>query len=164
VIKPESLRQHLAAAIPELATHPDRMLVFIENGTLHCTGSGSLSFEYRYSLNLVLIEYGGHPDSVMIPLLAWLSRHQPELLENPQRRPELRFEVEVLANDRVDLSITLPLTERVGVVSHPEGGYTATHFPEPEREGYLYAETWQLFLREQLLAEWGGTQPPSLPS
>lgn len=164
MIKPESLREHLTAAIPELATHPDRMLVFIENGTLHCTGTGSLSFEYRYSLNLVLIEFGGDPDSVMIPLLAWLSRHQPELLENPQRRPDVRFEVEVLANDRVDLSITLPLSEGVGVVSHPEGGYTATHFPEPEREGYLYAERWQLFLRDQLLAEWGGTQPPSRPA
>ncbi len=162
MIKPTSLRAHLTAALPELAAHPERLLVFIEEGTLACTGSGTLAFEYRYRLAAILTEYAGHPDTVMVPLLAWLAAHQPELLHNRDRQNEIRFEAEILANDRVDLQISLPLTERVGVTTATGGGYTCTHFPEPSAEGYLFAEQWQLFLRDQLLASWAGVPPPDI--
>ena len=53
----------------------------------------------------------------MVPLLVWVARHQSELLANPDLRERIAFDAELLANDKVDLEIKLPLTERVGV--HP---------------------------------------------
>ena len=43
--KPDSLRAHLLAAIPELKHNPDRLLIFIDNGKIRCTGAAGLSFE-----------------------------------------------------------------------------------------------------------------------
>ena len=42
------------------------------------------------------------------------------------------FDADILANDAVDLSIKLPLTERVVVTAKDGGGYDITHAPEPQ--------------------------------
>ena len=154
MLKPESLRKHLATAIPELARNPDQLLVFIDNGSLASTAADGLSFEYRYTLNLILTDYAGHPDTVMVPLLIWIGIHQNELLANPGNRSAIAFDADLLANDKVDLSIRLPLTERVGVHPRDGGGYNIEHYPEPQPEAYLTAENWQLYLQGQLLMEW----------
>lgn len=70
MIKPASLRAHLVAVLPDLARDADRLLVFIDAGSLVSTFQPALSFEYKYTLNLILTDYAGHPDSVMLPLLA----------------------------------------------------------------------------------------------
>ncbi|KEZ98900.1 tail protein, partial [Xanthomonas vasicola pv. vasculorum NCPPB 895] len=44
---------------------------------------------------------------------------------------EIAFEADILANDAVDLSIKLPLTERVVVTTKDGGGYDMAHAPEP---------------------------------
>jgi len=160
VIKPASLREHLTAAVPELGRDPDRLLVFIKEGSLVATYVTGLSFEYRYALHLIVTDFAGHPDTIMVPLLAWLSRHQPELLANPDLRERIAFDAELLANDKVDLELKLPLTERVGVHPRPGGGYNAEHYPEPTLEPGWPAEHWQLYVRGELVAEWGATPPP----
>ena len=43
--KPNSLRQHLAAAIPDLQRDPDRLLVFADEGNVVANATASLSFE-----------------------------------------------------------------------------------------------------------------------
>lgn len=154
MIKPDSLRAHLTAALPELRRDPDKLLVFIDRGSLVGTYAPGLSFEYRYTLNLILTDYAGLPDAVMVPLLVWLAAHQPELLANPSLREQITFEVDVLANDKVDLDIKLPLTERVGVHARVGGGYDVEHYPEPELEPYLAAAHWQLYVKDELVAEW----------
>lgn len=154
MIKPPSLREHLTAALPELRRDPEKLQVFIDAGQIIATGVPGLSFEYQYSLNIVLLDYAGHPDAVMVPLLAWLAVHQPELLHNPEQRQRIRFEADLLDGGRVDLSIEIPLTERVGVHPRPEGGHTVVHYPEPVPEGFAAGEHWQLYLRDDLLAEW----------
>ncbi|CAD0322577.1 phage tail protein [Xanthomonas hortorum] len=131
MIKPASLRAHLVAALPDLARDADRLLVFIDAGSLVSTFQPGLSFEYQYTLNLILTDYAGHPDSVMLPLLEWVQVNQSELLSNPARRGDIAFEADILANDAVDLSIKLPLTERVVVTAKDGGGYDMTHAPEP---------------------------------
>ncbi|MBB5882967.1 hypothetical protein GGR60_002882 [Xanthomonas arboricola] len=131
MIKPASLRAHLVAALPELARDADRLLVFIDAGSLVSTFQPGLSFEYQYTLNLILTDYAGHPDSVMLPLLEWVQTNQSELLSNPARRGEIAFEADILASDAVDLSIKLPLTERVVVTAKDGGGYDIAHAPEP---------------------------------
>lgn len=132
--KPDSLRAHLLAAVPDLARNPDRLLVFIDNGKVRCTAATSLSFEYEYSLQLILTDFAGHPDTVMLPILGWLRVNQSELLANLDKSKEgLKFEVDVLDGSKVDMSISLPLTERVVVTLNDQGKYDVSH---PADRGY----------------------------
>lgn len=131
--KPESLRAHLLAAIAELKHNPERLIIFIDNGKVRCTAAASLSFEYVYDLQIILTDYAGHPDAVMLPLLGWLRVNQSELLANLTKSAEgIKFEVDVLANDKVDMAITLPLTERVVVRRQENGTYDLSHPAEPQ--------------------------------
>ncbi len=153
--KPESLRAHLLAAIPELKRNPDRLLVFIDNGSLRSTAAPDLSFEYSYTLNLILTEFAGHPDAVAIPLFAWVLVNQRELMENQEKgRDAIKFEADILDNSKVDLSITLPLTERVIVKQQADGTLDVDHPEEPQLEPYYPAGHWQLYAKGMLLAEW----------
>lgn len=154
MMKPDHLRAHLAAALPQLRRDPDKLLVFIDRGHLVSTLVPALSFEYRYTLNLILTDFTGSPDGVMVPLLAWLSVYQPELLANPARREQIEFEVDVLDGSKVDLSITLPLTERVGVHPREGGGYDIQHYPEPPVEDGLQPGQWKVYLKDKLIATW----------
>jgi hypothetical protein len=153
--KPESLRAHLLAAIPELKRNPDRLLVFIDNGSLRSTAAPGLSFEYSYTLNLILTDFAGHPDAVAIPLFAWVLVNQRELMENQEKgRDAIKFEADILDNSKVDLSITLPLTERVIVKAQADGTLQVDHPEEPQLEPYYPAGHWQLYAKGMLLAEW----------
>lgn len=128
--KPTELRAWLAGKVPDLAKHPDKLRVFIEKGRL-ASRLSSLSFEYRYELQLLLTDFSDHPDTLMIPLLAWLSVNQPDLLQHPDRQASAaRFEAEILDNEKSDILVTLELSERV-VVTLADGVYTATHCDEP---------------------------------
>lgn len=160
--KPSALRAHLLVAVPELHKNPDRLLVFIDNGTIRSTAAPGLSFEYSYTLNIILTDYAGHPDAVAIPLLAWLLVNQPELLTNLEKgKTAIAFEADVLDNSKVDLSLKLPLTERVIVKKQDDGSLQVSHPNEPE----LFEETFTLDgLRletpsGEVIAQWGAPTP-----
>ncbi|KIH84217.1 phage tail protein [Pseudomonas batumici] len=141
--KPDSLRAHLLAAVPELRHSSDRLLIFIDNGKVRCTAAASLSFEYSFDLQVILTDFAGHPDSVMLPLLGWLSVHQSELLENLNKSAEgIQFEADILDNSKVDLSLTLPLTERVVVGKDADGNTTIHHPGEPQRVADFLDPAW----------------------
>ena len=137
--KPEHLRAHLLATVAEFKHNPDRLLIFIDNGKVRCTAAASLSFEYSFDLQIILTDFAGHPDSVMLPILGWLSVNQSELLENLDKvKNGIQFEADILDKDKVDLSVTLPLTERVIVGQDEHGNTTVKHAGEPLRvAGYL---------------------------
>ncbi|WP_455928903.1 phage tail protein [Pseudomonas fluorescens] len=137
--KPESLRAHLLATVADFKYDPDRLLIFIDNGKVRCTSAPSLSFEYSFDLQIILTEFAGHPDSVFLPILGWLSVNQPELLENLDKVMKgIQFEADILDKGKVDLSLTLPLTERVVVGRDDQGNVTVKHPGEPQRvAGYL---------------------------
>ncbi|WP_143494893.1 phage tail protein, partial [Pseudomonas sp. B6(2017)] len=112
----------------------DRLLIFIDNGKVRCTAAASLSFEYSYDLQVILTDFAGHPDSVMVPLLAWLRVNQSELLENLDKSAEgIKFEADLLDKSKVDMSLSLPLTERVVVRTEDMGTVTISHPGEPQR-------------------------------
>lgn len=159
MIKPASLREHLTAAIPELGRDPDRLLVFIKDGSLVATFAPGLSFEYRYTLTLIITDFAGHPDAVMVPLMVWIAQQQPELLANPALRERIAFDAELLANDKVDLELKLPLTERVGVHVREAGGYDVVHYPEPELEAALPGGRWDVYLQGEWIGGWDVLPP-----
>lgn len=132
--KPESLRAHLLTTVTELKHNPDRLLIFVDNGKVRCTAASSLSFEYSFDLQIILTDFAGHPDSVMLPILGWLSVNQSELLENLDRvKNGIQFEADILDKNKVDLSLKLSLTERVVVSKDDQGNTTVRHAGEPQR-------------------------------
>lgn len=137
--KPESLRAHLLSTVAELQHNPDLLLIFIDNGKVRCTAAATLSFEYSYDLQIIFTAFAGHPDSVMLPVLGWISINQPELLENYEKmQTGIQFEADILDKDKVDLGLTLRLTERVVVGTDAQGNTTVKHAGEPQRmAGYL---------------------------
>ncbi|PZP26679.1 phage tail protein [Pseudomonas kuykendallii] len=131
--KPNSLREHLLAAVAELKHSPDRLLIFIDTGSVRCTAVPGLSFEYSYTLQVILTDFAGHPDSVFIPVLEWLRRQQPELLTNLERgKDAITFEADILDGGKVDMALSLPLTERVIVKRLDSGALDVTHPEEPD--------------------------------
>jgi len=150
--KVEALRNLLVRAVPALTADPSKLAFFVDRGRIGAR-MGNLSFEYRYSVNLVLLDYAGDQDAVIVPIIAWIAEHQPELLQRQDSEP-FGFESEWLAQDKQDLSITIDLTERV-MVRRVEGGVTTEHLadtlPPDIFPGAEDARLWQ-GLAEDLVA------------
>jgi len=158
--KPDSLRAHLLASVPGLKKNTERLLMFIDNGKVRCTAAASLSFEYTYSLQIILTDFAGHPDTVMLPILAWVRVNQSELLVNLEKSEEgLKFEADIIDNTKVDMSISLPLTERVLLTRQDDGTFKATH---PGESLYEPEDTTpvEIYADNELISAW---QPPLAP-
>ncbi len=154
--KAEALRAHLVQHVPHLRKEPQNLLVFIERGGIGCRLGGGLSFDYRYEINLVVLDFAAHADTLIVPLLAWVAVNEPALMQAPGTLEQVvRFEAEIIDNDRADLSLTIPVSERVIVT--PDGtGYLATHADEPPIDELLGASPWQLFLNNVLVVPGDG--------
>ncbi|MFP3183960.1 MAG: phage tail protein [Paraburkholderia sp.] len=128
MIKPASLRTALVVAIPSLATDPDRLNVFIDQGSIAATGTQTPSFEYRYVVNVLVLDFAGDSDLVMIALAEWARANQPDLVTNADARSSgITFEVDILNNSTVDLSIRMQLSESVVVSTDASGKRTIEH-------------------------------------
>jgi len=153
--KPKSLRAHLTAANADLKQNPDKLLVFADEGNTVAAGTGSLSFEYRYRLNVIITDYSGDPDAIMVPLLAWVAVHQLELLGNADlRKTGIGFEVDFNNHETIDLSIKLALTEKVVVKQGDAGRLDVRHPAEPQLTPEYTNPFWTLYAGDTLIAEW----------
>ena len=145
--KPSEIRTLLTKAVPHLKRDPDSLHIFVENGNINATGAGlNLSFEYQFDLLILVTDFAGHADSLVVPLLAWCRDNQPEILMNPDRRDGFKFKAEQLNNNTADVEITLKLTERVKVYPGENGVVNIEHLPEPPLLGAPDGITWQLFM------------------
>ena len=132
MLKPDHIREVITRANTYLRRDPDKLHVFLDSGNIACRGAKNLSYEYRYTLNIIVQDYPNHADQIVIPLLAYLRAQQPELFENREKSDQvIRFEAEILNNATIDLSIQVDLTERV-IVSPSENGFSASYVGEPE--------------------------------
>jgi hypothetical protein len=130
--KPQSLRSALTKAVKYVADNPDRLHLFVDNGSLVATSAASISWEYRYTLNVVITDFSGDQNLLMAPILFWLRDNQPDALQNDAEREKLfTFEVDILGNDRCDLSLNLKLTERV-IAREVDGTIQVAAVDEPE--------------------------------
>lgn len=130
--KPQSLRHALNKSVQYVRENPDKLHMFVDKGAVVATGAPSISWEYRYTLNVVIVDFSGDQNLLMAPILQWLSVNQPDAINNPELREKLfNFEVDILRNDVCDISIDLQLTERV-VVSTDGGVSSVEAVPEPE--------------------------------
>ena len=69
----DAIRTALVAKGHDVAVNPDRMAVLVQEGTVHSMLTEGLAFQYAYTVELILLDFPGHPDEVMAPLLLWLA-------------------------------------------------------------------------------------------
>ena len=122
--KPNSLRQHLAASIPDLQRDPDRLLVFADDAIMVAL----IAWLKVHQLDLLANE---------------------EL-----RKHGIAFEVDFNNHETVDISIKLDLTERVAVKAGEAGRLDIKHLAEIQHMPAYADEFWKLYDGETLLAEW----------
>lgn len=145
--KPGELREIISSAVPHLKKNPDALHIFIDKGKLYATGaSQNLSFEYQFDCVVLVTDYRGHSDDIMVPILAWVARHQPELLNNREKREDgITFRAELINKNTADIEVTIKMTERVKV-SNDGSGNVVEHLPEPPFDPYDGFE-WELYIK-----------------
>jgi hypothetical protein len=130
--KADSLRTWLTACIEDFAKQPERLQIFIESGQILARKSRTLSFVYQYTAKVLVTDFAGDADRLFIPVLAWIEKEQPELLQRQDSQP-FGFEAELLDSDVSDVEISIDLTEPVLVMPRPDGsGYDTEHPPAPD--------------------------------
>lgn len=130
--KPEFLRQTLIKKVPYLHAYPGTLSMSAEKGVVIATTTKSLSFEYNYVLNLTISYYTGDLNFLIVPLLQWIRKNQPDLMTNPElRKTGFTFSVDTFSQDATNIKIGLKLTERVLVRENGEN-LTVEDLPEPE--------------------------------
>jgi hypothetical protein len=163
--KAQSLRTHLAATVPEFKRSPDKLAILVKNGKVIAAGEASLSFEYAATVQIMVLDYAGQADAVILPILVWLRTHQPDYFDNTTLRAQaFRFEVDINDSQTIDLAIELDLTERVAVspktpANNPApGAYNVKHLGEPPRMGTMeMPESWTFDLPDGTSVTWDYT-------
>lgn len=153
MLKPAQLRKVLTDCVPHLQTNPDSLNMFVDSGRIVSTLAASLSFEDQYQLNLVITDYPGNVDLLIVPVLAWLRENQPDIMATEEkRRTGFTHEVDIISDTLIDISIKLQLTERV-IVRQVDGALHVDRVPEPPLPDNGEAPK-QLYLAGQLISEW----------
>jgi hypothetical protein len=153
MLKPAQLRKVLTDCVPHLQINPDSLNMFVDSGRIVSTLAASLSFEDQYQLNLVITDYPGNVDLLIVPVLAWLRQNQPDIMATEdKRRTGFTHEVDIISDTLIDISIKLQLTERV-IVRQVDSALHVDRVPEPPLPDNDDAPK-QLFLAGQLISEW----------
>ena len=87
-----SLRRLIEAAVPDLARDPERLIVIATDGQAVSTLAGGLSFEYRYTAAITILDYAGHTDALFVPVLAWV--RAPERAVGQPTNPGARHRIQ----------------------------------------------------------------------
>ena len=122
--KPNSLRQHLAASIPDLQRDPDRLLVFADDAIMVAL----IAWLKIHQLDLMANE--------------------------ETRKHGIAFEVDFNNHETVAISIKQDLTERVAVKISDAGRLDIKHLAEIQHMQPYADEFWKLYAGDTLLAEW----------
>lgn len=130
--KLNSIKDTLLKKIRYLSENREKLYLFVDDGGIIATNEPSLSYEYSYSLNIILEAFPGDQNIVFAVVVEWVKQHQPDILANPDKRQNgIRFEADILNNLSANISIDLKLTERV-IVTEKDGQYHVDAVPEPE--------------------------------
>ncbi|MBP1130872.1 hypothetical protein JOE25_002446 [Serratia sp. PL17] len=153
MLKPKSLRKALYDAVPKLKANPDMLRIFIDSGVIGATLAASLSFENRYTLNVVVTDYPDDIDLLLVPIGAWLRESQPDIMTTDEgRKKGFTYIADINKDDSYDLSISLQLTERT-IVKEGDRELHVTHAPEPPLPIPMESPT-HLYANGELVSEW----------
>lgn len=153
MLKPKQLRDALTTCLPLLQRNPDSLNMFIDNGRMVSTLACSLSFEYQYQLNLVITDYDGDLDLLVVPVLAWLRENQPDIMATEEkRRSGFTFNADVISDNTMDISMNIQLTERV-IVKSEGGALHVNHVCEPPLPQDVERPD-RMYVGGELVSEW----------
>ncbi|WP_424411438.1 phage tail protein [Pasteurella sp. PK-2025] len=155
--KPNQIRNVIEQSNPVFKSNPDSLQVFIDQGQIISTGANSLSFEYQYTLNVIITDYAEDIAKIIVPVLAYLKVNQPEIFENPQRREgAFKFITDFNNNNTLDLSLEIKLTERVVQKSGEKGEINLKYAAESTwNESELTAEDLKVIFENNVIFEHG---------
>ncbi|MFN2349268.1 MAG: phage tail protein [Thioalkalivibrio sp.] len=160
--KLQMLRDHIVDALPEFKVSPERLFTYVEGGSIRFYRGANLAHEYKAPATISIADFSGDPDALIIPVLDWLARYQPDL--DPERG--VQFEMEYLSNTSADLSLTVELTERVVTSRDCETGRIEVDHRVPEfPSGDCPPLKWELYVRQpgaeeaSLVASWDSPEP-----
>ncbi|HEJ7051574.1 TPA: phage tail protein [Serratia marcescens] len=153
MLKPDSLRAALGDAVNHIRENPDFLHIFIDKGTIYSTFAPSMSFEYQYTLNMIVTNYADDANLLIVPILHWLRTNQPDIMANPDKRGDgFTFEADFLNNGVRDISIDLKLTERV-IVKEENGKLHVSHAEEPPPPPNNVTE-FEIWMQGRKVAAW----------
>ncbi|HFR4115537.1 TPA: phage tail protein [Yersinia enterocolitica] len=153
MLKPKSLRSVLEQAVPVLRNNPDMLRVFIDNGTIATTLAASLSFEHQYTLNLIVTDWCGELDLLIVPMNAWLRENQPNIMTTDEGKQQgFSYFADLNNNDSIDISFSFRLTERV-IVKQVDKALHIKHLDEPLTPIPAERPT-DLYINGELVSQW----------
>ncbi|MEI9534329.1 phage tail protein [Moellerella wisconsensis] len=127
-----NIRAYLNEKIPYLKQNPENLYLFVENGRIISTLRETPSFEYEYTLNIIIERYSGDQNILIAVVNDWLRKNQSDISANPtKRQQDFKFEAVILDNTTAHISIDLNLTERVLAID-AHGKYVVESISEPE--------------------------------
>lgn len=153
MLKPASLRQALCDAAPVLRNNPDMLRIFIDGGKIAATLATSLSFENQYTLNVIVTDYRGDLDYLIVPINAWLRENQPDIMTTDEgKKRGFTYVADINTDESVDVSISLLLTERTLVKQEGEALHVkhAAEPPLPEN----VTRPMELYVHGELVSKW----------
>ncbi|EMX8465259.1 TPA: phage tail protein [Serratia marcescens] len=153
MLKPKSLRKALYDAVPKLRTNPDMLRIFIDSGVIGATLAASLSFENRYTLNVIVEDYPDDVDLLLVPIGAWLRENQPDIMTTDEgKKKGFTYFADINNDDSYDISISLQLTERT-LVKEVDRALHVSHVPEPPQPEPV-ARPMELYINGELVSAW----------
>lgn len=135
--KQASLQKVLTEVVPGVATNPSMMRIFADEGAIDSTIATSLSFVKRYTLNVILTDYTGNIDYILVPILKWVRVNQPDIMTTDEgQKKGFTWYADINNDSSVDISISLRLTERTIVREESNGDLHVSYAPEPQEAGW----------------------------
>jgi len=153
MLKPDSLRSALTDAVPVLRTNPDMLRLFVDNGKIAATLAASLSFEKQYTLNVVVTDFTGDFDLLLVPVMAWAREYQPDIMTTDEgEKKGFTFYADINNDSSFDISISLLLTERT-LVKEVDAALHVQNLPEPPPPEPV-TRPMELFINGELVSKW----------
>lgn len=148
-------RRYLLELDPWLRDSPEMLHVAALQGRVTATLAPRRTFSWDYDMEIIAENYAGDVDFMAAALMAWASRHQPDLLANRDRREEaFIFEAIPLNDDTARIRWLIPVTENVVVEGEP--GNLTFHHVEPSLPDLPESEArtgWQMTVTDEFAGE-----------
>lgn len=151
--KPNSLRETLLKALPELAAEPDKLTLNVSRGVAIATLAASLSYEKQYPLTVQVREFTSDINTLLVPVIAWLRDNQPDIMTRAEgQKSGLSWETENAGSGGQNITLTLLLTERTRV-TESDGALRADDLPEPLPDAPVTRPK-ALYVHGELISRW----------
>lgn len=153
MLKPASLRKALFKSVPLLRDNPDMLHMFVDGGVINATLAASLSFENRYTLDIVVTDYTGDLNLLIVPVNVWLREHQPDIMTTEEgKKRGFTYVADINSDNSKDVRMSLQLTERT-IVKEIDRRLNVTPLDEPPPPVPVHRPM-ELYVHGELVSKW----------